>query len=289
MQSLAALWGRSGSAFAGTQQNMFFDMADRVTKAASGGMDASAFPQAFFPQSQALAEAGQAFAKLWGSSLEISQQLTRNLQRREPPDAIVGEMLEKIFDPRGWFAGTDDMDQALRRMAEGPRLADMWEVERKFLAVFNAWVELRKRSLAHNTVMLEAWLQAADAFAKELNRRTDAGETFESWRELLAAWVETANRTILQTQRSEAYLRTQREVLRASADLRLAQQEVATFYSEMFGYPTRAELDDVHRTVTELRRELRALKRSAGSTPRVAPAAVATRRAGSRKAKRSPA
>jgi hypothetical protein len=36
----------------------------------------------------------------------------------------------------------------------------------------------------------------------------------------------------------------------------------------MFGYPTRAELDDVHKTVTELRRELRALKRS---MPRNAP------------------
>jgi hypothetical protein len=43
--------------------------------------------------------------------------------------------------------------------------------------------------------------------------------------------------------------------------LRLAQQEVAEYYSEMFGYPSRAELDDVHKTVTELRRELRALKR----------------------------
>ena len=39
---------------------------------------------------------------------------------------------------------------------------------------------------------------------------------------------------------------------KASSELRLAQQELAAFYSEMFGYPTRTELDDVHRTVTEL-------------------------------------
>ena len=57
-------------------------------------------------------------------------------------------------------------------------------------------------------------------------------------------------------------------MLKASTDLRLAQRKVAEFYSEMFGYPTRAELDDVHKTVTELRRELRALKRS---IPRKAP------------------
>jgi class III poly(R)-hydroxyalkanoic acid synthase PhaE subunit len=266
MQSLAALWGRGGSALAAAQQNMFVDMAERMKKAASGGVEPVSMTQAYGPQAQALADSGQAFAKLWSSALEISRQLALNLQQGDKPDPVVGEMLGKIFDPRGWFTGIDDMDEALRRMAEGPRLADLWEVERKMLAVFNAWVTLRKSSLEHNTVMLDAWMQAASAFAKELNRRADAGEVLESWRDLLGAWVETANTAILQTQRSEPYLRTQRDVLRASADLRLAQQEVAGFYSEMFGYPSRTELDDVHRTVTELRREVRALRR--GTQPK---------------------
>jgi len=91
-----------------------------------------------------------------------------------------------------------------------------------------------------------------------------------SWRELLALWVETANTALLETQRSDAYLKSQREILKASTDLRLAQQEIAAFYSEMFGYPTRAELDDVHRTVTELRRELRALQRANRDAPKAA-------------------
>ena len=88
------------------------------------------------------------------------------------------------------------------------------------------------------------------------------------WRELLALWVETANTVLLETQRSDAYLKSQREILKTSTDLRLAQQEIAAFYSETFGYPTRAELDDVHRTVTELRRELRALQRANREAPK---------------------
>src|SRR3712207_4670440 len=120
---------------------------------------------------------------------------------------------------------------------------------------------MRRRSLEHNKVMLEAWMKAAGAFARTLNERAEKGETLESWREVLALWVETANLVLLETQRSEAFLKTQRDVLKASTDLRLAQQEVAEYYSEMFGYPTRAELDDVHKVVTELRRELRAIKR----------------------------
>ena len=82
--------------------------------------------------------------------------------------------------------------------------------------------------------------------------------------------METANEVLLETQRSEAFLSTQRDLVKASSELRLAQQDLAEFYSEMFGYPTRTELDDVHRTVTELRRELRAFKRaSRASRPAV--------------------
>ena len=256
MQTLAELWSRSGNAFVAAQQNLFQDMTARMAKAGDGGL---AVPGPM-PDAEGLGAAGRAFSDLWASAAQVSGSLTKALQTGDKPDPIVVEMLGKIFDPRLWFSATDDMDEALQRMAEGPRLADLWNAERKFAAMFNAWVAMRRRSLEHNAVMLDAWIQAAGAFAQELNQRAERGETLESWREVLALWVETANRVLLETQRSEAFLKTQREVLKASTDLRLAQQEVAAFYSEMFGYPTRAELDDVYKTVTELRRDLRALQ-----------------------------
>jgi class III poly(R)-hydroxyalkanoic acid synthase PhaE subunit len=191
----------------------------------------------------------------------MSQTIGRNLQTGDDKNPAVAELLGKIFDPRAWFSGTDTMDQALQKMAEGPRLADLWDTERKMLTLFNAWTALRHRSVEHNTVMLDAWMQAAGRFAKDLNEKAGRNESVRSWREILALWVETANSALLETQRSEPYLASQREMLKASTDLRLAQQEMAAFYSEMFGYPTREELDDVHRTVTELRREVRALRR----------------------------
>jgi class III poly(R)-hydroxyalkanoic acid synthase PhaE subunit len=262
MQAMAELWGRGGKDFAAAQQNLFFGMAKAAgQKGASGALPASIL------DTEGLTQANQAFGKLWSSAIELSQTISRNMQGGETHDPIVAGLLGKIFDPRAWFSGTDGMDQALQRMAEGPRLADLWDTERKMLTLFNAWTALRRCSLEHNTVMLEAWLQAAGKFAKNLNEKADRMEALGSWRELLALWVETANTALLETQRSEAYLKSQRKILMASTDLRLAQQEIATFYSEMFGYPTREELDDVHRTVTELRRELRALQRMSRQAP----------------------
>jgi class III poly(R)-hydroxyalkanoic acid synthase PhaE subunit len=259
MRGLAELWGQGGKAFAAAQQSMFSEMAERAAKAAGGQ---GAMPN-LGAGSADLAAANAAFVKLWAAASELSGTITRGLQQGESPDPVVTQMLGHIFDPRVWFSSTDNMDEALQRLSEGPRLADLWDIERKFLTVFNAWIALRRRSLEHNTVMLEAWMRAAGAFARQLGDMADAGAKIESPREILTLWVETANDSMLETQRSEAFLRTQREMLKASTDLRLAQQDVAEFYSEMFGYPTRSELDDVHKTVTELRRELRALKRQA--------------------------
>src|SRR3954447_21041745 len=278
MQSLAELWGRSGKAFATAQQGLFSGMADMMAKAAGAGDHASF--QAFAPDTQGVETAGQEFSKLWSSASELSSALTKNLHGADQANPLMAAMLAKIFDPRGWFSATNEVDQTLQRMAEGPQLADLWNTERKFMAVFTAWVAMRRHSLEHNTVMLEAWLKAAGAFAKTLNERADKGETLESSREVTALWVETANEVLLETQRSDALLKTQRDLLKASTDLRLAQQELAEFYSEMFGYPTRTELDDVHRTVTELRRELRAFKRaSRASRPAVESADGAARQA----------
>src|SRR3954451_12644520 len=266
MQSLADLWGKSGKAFATAQQGLFSGMADTMAKAAGAG-DTASF-QAFAPDTQGFEAARQDFSKLWSSASELSTALTKTL-KADQANPLMAEMLAKIFDPRGWFSATNEVDQTLQRMAEGPQLADLWNTERKFMAVFNAWVAMRRHSLEHNTVMLEAWLKAAGDFGRTLNERAERGETLGSSREVTALWVETANEVLLETQRSDAFLKTQRDLLKASTDLRLAQQELAEFYSEMFGYPTRTELDDVHKTVTELRRDLRAFKRE-NRAPRTA-------------------
>src|SRR3954470_21927118 len=234
MQSLAELWGQSGKAFATAQQGLFSGAADMMAKAAGAGDHASF--QAFAPDTQGYEAARQDFAKLWSSASDLSSALTKNLHGADQANPLMAAMLAKVFDPRGWFSATNEVDQTLQRMAEGPQLADLWNTERKFIAVFTAWVAMRRHSLEHNRVMLEAWLKAAGIFAQTLNERADRSETLESSREVLALWVETANEVLLETQRSDAFLKTQRDLLKASTDLRLAQQELAEFYSEMFGY-----------------------------------------------------
>ena len=199
----------------------------------------------------------------WTSAQAISAALAKGLSDAggQETNPITAGILAKIFDPKGWLSATSEVDEALNRMAEGPRLADLWNVERKFAAVYAAWLALRRCNLEHSIIMLDAWTNATEAFSKSLRGRSESGQTLELARELVALWVETANDVLLTTQRSASFLKSQRETLKASTDLRLAQQSLGEFYAEMFGYPTRTELDDVHKSITELRREVRADKR----------------------------
>jgi class III poly(R)-hydroxyalkanoic acid synthase PhaE subunit len=260
MQSLAELWSRGGGAMLAAQQKMMRAMADR---AATTGESRKAYesPQADAASWERLNASGETFAKLWSSALEMSAKISRAATGDRAVDPLLQDMLGKILDPRAWFSASNDLSQSLDRFAEGPRLADLWENERRLLAVLNAWLALRKAGLDHNTVLLDGWMLAAGAFARRLNEKADEGEALESWRQVLALWVDVANDAMLQTQRTDRFLESQRELLSAASELRLAQQELAQYYSEMFGFPTRDEIDDVHKAVTELRRELRALKR----------------------------
>jgi polyhydroxyalkanoate synthase subunit PhaE len=53
-------------------------------------------------------------------------------------------------------------------------------------------------------------------------------------------------------------------MLRAASDRHLQERKMAEAWCEAAHVPTRTEVDELHRTVTELRRELRRLRRAVG-------------------------
>jgi polyhydroxyalkanoate synthase subunit PhaE len=259
MTAMGELWSRGARSFAEAQANLF------------GALNRAAGP-APAPDFEAARAAQAAYAKAWADAQAVAAGFTASLGgkadggktgggKTDASDPVAAEVLAKVFDPRGWLSASSEIDAALSRFAEGPQFSDLFQVERKFAVLTAAWTALRRRNLEHNTLMLEAWTRATGAFSQAVNARTEAGRPLESARALMALWIETANDVLVETQRSDAFLRSQRESLKAATDLRLAQQDIAEFYSQAYGYPTRAELDDLHKTVTELRREMRALKR----------------------------
>lgn len=265
--SLFDLWAKAGSALSATQAQMLNDFTQRTS---------SLFTLPFQAMSAGLdpGQASEKFQQFFETSRRLSEALAPKAGQAEVADGGGTDLLRKIFDPREWMSATGYMDENVRRIVEGPRLADLGHFERKFAALTSAWSEVRAHSARHSFHVLEAWSKAATEFAGKLNEVVSKGGAPASRAETVDVWVEIANRHMLEAQRSAPFLETQRKLLAASSDLKLAQQDLADTYSELLGTPTRAEIDDLSKSVAELKREIRADKRRRRRTPEAAQSTV---------------
>lgn len=250
------LWTKSGTAITAAQQAMIKELAGKMTTPAPLMMPWHAFKLT----DPNLQSATDAFEKLMLAWKELPSSVTSEGGRSADP--ITTELLQKIFDPREWLNATGYMDETVRRLSEGPKFADFGHIESKLVTLMAAWGELRTASIQQQTHVLAAWTKAATEFARKLNEAASKGTALGSRSDIVAIWVEIANRHQLEMQAIPAYLENQFKVLRASSDLRLAQHELADLYGEVLGLPTRTEMDDLARMVSDLRRELRAERRA---------------------------
>ena len=128
------------------------------------------------------------------------------------------------------------------------------------LNVQKLWMERSRDVEKYWEVVQGAWNRALEKFTKAVN--DPKGEPIASGRQMLDLWLASANRALLEMHRSEEFLEVQRRMTRSSTEYRLAEREIAEAFCEMHHIPTRTEMDEMQRAVTELKRELRELKRS---------------------------
>jgi hypothetical protein len=105
-------------------------------------------------------------------------------------------------------------------------------------------------------------MRAFDGMVKALNDQKAPKLT--SAREVLDLWLGIANEALLELHHRPEFLEAQRKMTRSSAEYRLQEQQLAELFCAMNHIPTRTEMDEAQKTIQELRREVRALKRSLG-------------------------
>jgi len=169
------------------------------------------------------------------------------------------EVMQKLFDPAEWKRAGSHFDMGLEKLTEGPTYATLWDLDRKLLALQKLWSEQAADTERYWEVVQRAWADALGRFTKSLS--DSRGEPITSGRALLDLWLATANKALVEMHRSKEFLEAQRKVTRSSAEYRLAEREIAEAWCEAHHIPTRTEVDELQRTVAELRRELRARKR----------------------------
>jgi polyhydroxyalkanoate synthase subunit PhaE len=199
-------------------------------------------------------------------------------RKSEAAEGIADETLKRMLDPtRFLYAGTDEINQAIQRLVEGPEFADIGTIERQMLKATREWMALRGASAAYRAVTASAWSRAFQSFTQEVAKEPKLMQA--GFRPVLDRWLAVANDELIRTQRTEGFLNAQRELLAAGVDYRLKERELVEVWCETHSMPTRTEVDDLHRTVHALRTQVRALTarlaaaeaKPAAETPEPAP------------------
>jgi len=197
------------------------------------------------------------WAKLWETMAESSSRMAAAWSESMAPF-----MLARLSEKPAGFGDGNELSAAIERMAQGPHLADVWDIDRKIALVFGAWIEMRQRLASYNAVAAEPWARASKRFIDKMISESAAnGAPPLDWREAFAKWSEISNEELVRNQRTDGFLQAQKELLQAGLQLRSRQDDVSDAASALFGLPTRKDFDEVTRQLTELRREVRTISR----------------------------
>ena len=200
----------------------------------------------------------------WQESIEKWAEMVEQGSQAAP---ITPEALRELFSPARWNGtGTGAFDAGLRQVLEGPKYAMLFDLDRKLLALKQLASDRDKDVASFQAILVKAWGMALERFSSSYP--SSAGEETPTWRGTADRWLAVVNDTLIEVQRSDAFVEAQRKMLRSASDYRLQEQKIAEAWCEAFHIPTRTEMDEVQRTVTELRREVRALQRAAQPMPR---------------------
>jgi hypothetical protein len=231
-----------------------------------------------------------AMAELWRSWLAVGSSLGSAVPgMTSSTGQVASETLGRFLDPLSLaLVGGSQVGEMIRRMTEGPRLADLGAIERRMAKVMELWLSVQQAARGYEAVVAGAWAEANRRFVTEFQERYRAGKAPAQPKEALKLWLDVANRTLLETHRSEAFLKAQGELLRHGMDFLLAERALVEGLVEPAGLPTRTEIDEVHRSVQELKRRVRTLEKATAAEASAEQAAAELPPPPSREAGRKP-
>ena len=218
-----------------------------------------------------------AMAELWRSAMALGSSGVGvpGLEATGIANDTIGKMLDPVSMS---LMGGNRVGEAIRRMTEGPRFADVGSIERDMAQVMELYLAVQSSARRYEGVVAQAWVEVNQSFAAEVSKRFANGQAPLQAKDALKAWLDIANETLMRTHRSTPFLEAQRQLLRAGMDFLLAERKLVEQLVEPAGLPTRTEIDELHNTVHTLKRRVRALERDRRANERPSKAAARPRK-----------
>jgi class III poly(R)-hydroxyalkanoic acid synthase PhaE subunit len=154
----------------------------------------------------------------------------------------------------------------LSGLAQMPRAGLTREKNAKLLRLMDATVDVRRTNLKFQTAMAQGMAKAVEATIDRLAELKAKGEKITSVRGLMKLWFTSADGTLMHVFNSPEFLAIQNEMTTANNEFRIRQRALLEDVYQALDIPTRSEIDDAYKIIQDLKREVRALKKTVNAT-----------------------
>ncbi len=273
-------WGTERSSEAAAQ-----GVADRILKsqeqaiqmmsAMSGLWAEMAKAQVAGPEGvRAYMEKFQREVPLMGSALPSADALQKAAEMwRESGKRFVEAMMPMSQSFGLGSAIGEGMPDGFREMfggfAKSPGFGLTREYQAKLGQAFDAWLEYQERDVEYRKLLSKAWTDSFAAVMQAMADRATKGEAPKTPREMMQLWIDVADDTFIALFRTDAFSRTQSGLMNAMMKLRKTRRKIMEDALIASDLPTRSQLDEAHRMIYQLRKELKAVKRELKEIKRV--------------------
>ena len=172
--------------------------------------------------------------------------------------AAAQNIVFQAFGPCAWMSqAPDQMRKIIEQFTSLPQFADFKLPGMDQAAWAEDMLSYSQAAQDFGQVIQDAWLRAFALFKEKYG---DIDWKFVDMNDLMQDWLKIADDELLQTQASQSFMDAQKSMIRASTQLKKRQSELANDWAREVGLPTQEDVDDLARIISELRRELRAVK-----------------------------
>lgn len=212
------------------------------------------------------------------SSQDVSQLWTIYLQQLQSLNHLWFDpfVLSNDTITKAWLGNTSSLielnniywqkfyDETFGQWLQMPLLGLPREFNRKLLDSFETWRILYQASINYQIVLADIQVKSFEALTKKLVFLAEKGQPVKDWREFQDVWSVVADDIFEKAFCQPENLKVRGKFINSLNDYRLKQQDLMEIYLRSMNLPTRSEVDEIHRTIYELRKEVKSLKKALG-------------------------
>jgi class III poly(R)-hydroxyalkanoic acid synthase PhaE subunit len=203
----------------------------------------------------------QGLNQLWETYIAQTQAFSRPwMEVMQVAPGFVGGSNAEMLDFTKLYWGA--FDRTFGSMTGSPSFGFTRELEEKLAKGFEDWRASRQAMDDYQLLVADAWAGVFEQVMREMIQRTEQGKPVQSMRELMSLWTSAADKSFDAIFRSPEYAKVQGNFVNATMQYRISERAIVDETMKYGHFPTRTEMDEAHRNIYELRKEIKALKKA---------------------------